>query len=411
MAIKGKISVSTIKKLKIEDKRLNDTEIAGFHARISPKGAIKYYLYYRLDGKQVNFLIGAASDITPAQARDLAKEKVGLVTQGQDIQEEKKEAKREYLIQKGLKLGAFLEEKYYPFLISRNPKTAKRTYIHITNRFEFLLNKQLNDISAWEIQKWIAEKRKKGRAAATINYSVNTLKGALSRAVDWGLIESHNLKSIKSIKEDNTRIRYLSADEESQLFKAIKERDQLIRDKRISANLHREVRGRDLFPSFEGVRFVDYIEPMILTALNTGLRRGELMSLTWDDVFFQNGYLVVKASNAKSKKVRNVPLNKTVLEALKEWRKQTPLLHYVFVSGEDKPLTDIKKPWLNLVERANLDNLKFHDLRHDFASKLVMAGVDLNTVRELLGHSDLKMTLRYAHLAPEHKSAAVNLIG
>ena len=411
MPLKKKISVSSIKALQIEDKRLNDTEIAGFHARISSKGAIKYYLFYRLNGKQTNYFLGSASDITPAQARDLAKEKVGLVTRGYDIQEQKKEAKKEHLLAKSLQLGTYLEEKYYPYLISRNPKTAKKTYQHIRNRFEFLLEKHLSEIKAWDVQKWVNERRKKGRAPSTINYAVNSLKGALSRAVEWGLIESHDLKSVKAIKEDNTRIRYLSPEEEKLLLKVINERDQKLRDKRVSANKHREKRGNELHPSFDGLRFVDYVEPIIITAMYTGLRRGELFALKWEDISFANRYLTVRATTAKSKKSRTVPLNDTVFSFLSDWRKQNPNAVHVFISGEDKPLTDIKKPWLRLVELAGLVNFNFHDLRHHFASKLVMAGVDLNTVRELLGHSDLKMTLRYAHLAPEHKAAAVNLIG
>ena len=77
---------------------------------------------------------------------------------------------------------------------------------------------------------------------------------------------------------------------------------------------------------------------------------------------------------------------------------------------DDQPIKDIKKAWSNLLTGAEISDSRFHDLRHHFANKLVMAGVVLNTVRELMEHSDLKMTLRYTHLAPEHITAAVNLI-
>lgn len=96
---------------------------------------------------------------------------------------------------------------------------------------------------------------------------------------------------------------------------------------------------------------------------------------------------------------------------LSNWLSDTDDSGFVFKGSDNKALTDIKRTWNTLLTEANIKNLRFHDLRHHFASKLVMAGVDLNTVRELLGHSDLKMTLRYAHLAPGHKAAAVNLIG
>ncbi|MCY9869685.1 site-specific integrase [Vibrio barjaei] len=411
MAIKKKITAAALRDLTLEEKRINDTEVSGFHAIKFESGKTVYYLYFRLDGKQVNFKIGLASDLTPSQARDLARAKLGEVAKGKNVQEDKKQARDEAKRRKFLNFGTYLDKKYRPFLETRNPKTVDKTIGHLKSRFEHFLNKDLDKISAWDVEKWKSERIKLGRAPATINYSINTLKGALSRAVEWGLIESHNLTKVKTLKHDNTRIRYLSEVEEDKLLEAIYNRSELIRDKRKSANAHREARGMKLHPCLSGVRFVDYIEPIVLTAMHTGLRRGELLSLTWDDIFFPNQYLVVKGSEAKSKKTRTIPLNATVLEALREWRQQNPFCHYVFVSGEDKPLTDIKKPWLRLVEQAGLDNFNFHDLRHHFASKLVMAGVDLNTVRELLGHSDLKMTLRYAHLAPEHKAAAVNLIG
>ena len=72
-----------------------------------------------------------------------------------------------------------------------------------------------------------------------------------------------------------------------------------------------------------------------------------------------------------------------------------------------EPMRDIKTAWSSLMTAAKIDGFRFHDCRHHFASRLVQAGVDLNTVRELLGHGDIRMTLRYSHLAPEHKAAAV----
>ena len=93
------------------------------------------------------------------------------------------------------------------------------------------------------------------------------------------------------------------------------------------------------------------------------------------------------------------------------WRNQTDSTGLVFpspVTGES--LISIKRSWGAVVKDAKLEDFTFHDLRHTFASKLVMKGVDLNTVRELLGHASIDMTLRYAHLAPEHKAAAVAVL-
>jgi integrase len=103
-------------------------------------------------------------------------------------------------------------------------------------------------------------------------------------------------------------------------------------------------------------------------------------------------------------------MNKESLHVLKNWKKQSTKFRYVFPSQEGGRLEDIKSAWLKLLERAQIIDFRWHDMRHDFASRLVMAGVPLNTVRDLLGHSDIKMTLRYAHLAPGTKAAAVELL-
>ena len=145
--------------------------------------------------------------------------------------------------------------------------------------------------------------------------------------------------------------------------------------------------------------------------MNTGLRRGELFNLRWCDVDFDHRNLTVAGSYSKTGKTRHIPLNDEAFEVLQQWGSQTgqkPEL--VFAGKSGSRLTDIKKSWSKLLQDAGIENFRWHDLRHHFASKLVMASVDLNTVRELLGHSSLDMTLRYAHLAPEHKAAAVAVL-
>ncbi|WP_045608121.1 site-specific integrase [Vibrio parahaemolyticus] len=391
MAVKKKITNTSIKQLTIEDGRLNDTEISGFHARISPKGAIKYYFYYRLNGKQRNYLIGSADSMTPAQARDLAKEKAGLVASGVDVQVQRaEECKAE--VRRSLTLGKYLEEHYKDYLFAMNPKTAKQSYQSIANTFAFLADKPLEDIKAWDIQQWVTEKRKLGRAPATIEYTFNRLKAALSRAVEWEFIESHNLSSVKIAKEDNTRIRYLSESEEAALLNALAAREaQLCEDN-------------------DSYQYADFFTPLITLAMHTGMRKGEMLTLRWESVSFENRYLTILSENAKSKKKRTIPMNDTVFNMLSQWRAQNLNEEYVFVH-EGKQVSFFQYPWQNLLKAAGIENFRFHDLRHHFASKLVMAGVDLNVVRELLGHADLKMTLRYAHLAPAHTAAAVQLIG
>ncbi|MDC5850872.1 integrase family protein, partial [Vibrio europaeus] len=312
MPITKKITVSTIKSLRIEDRRINDTEIHGFHARISLQGKVKYYFYYRVDGKQRNYFIGSGSVLSPNQARDKAKEVAGLVASGVDVHIDKRELKT--IKTTKLTLGTYLEETYLPYLESLNPKTSRHAYRVITSSFKSILKKPLAEVNAWDIQKWVTERRKLGRSPATVSYAVNRLKAAFNRAVEWEWIESHNLNKVKLVREENTRVRYLSETEERTLMRSLRNRDEQIRAQRRSGNRHRQERNQSLYPTFDNVRFVDYLEPLVITAINTGLRRGELLALKWGDIDFEQQYLSVRAQNAKAKKSRNIPLNDTVLE-------------------------------------------------------------------------------------------------
>ena len=113
-------------------------------------------------------------------------------------------------------------------------------------------------------------------------------------------------------------------------------------------------------------------------------------------------------------KIIHIPMNLTLIKTLMAWKEQTGRNgnDLIFPSPKTGGVMDnCKKAWASLLKEANIVNFRWHDMRHDFASQLVMKGADLNTVRELLGHADMKMTLRYAHLAPQVKRAAVEMLG
>ena len=116
----------------------------------------------------------------------------------------------------------------------------------------------------------------------------------------------------------------------------------------------------------------------------------------------------VTGGGAKSRMTRHIPLNTESEAILAEWQAHVPdTSGFVFPGKDGGRLDNVNRSWRGLMKNAGITGFRFHDLRHNFASRLVMAGIDLNTVRELLGHSDIKMTLRYAHLAQEVKAAAV----
>jgi len=228
------------------------------------------------------------------------------------------------------------------------------------------------------------------------------LKAVLSKAVKWGMLERNPFQGLR-VKASKPRsvVRFLTAAEEKRLRDALSERDRTLAAARASANEWRKARKRPTFPEIPKGGYASHLTPIVLLAMNTGLRRNELLSLNWSDINFDAKMLTVRPENAKSGKQRHIPLNVEAVAALRQWQSQT--------GGEERVfgVNGVKSAWKGLLIAAKVERFRFHDLRHHFASRLVMAGVDLNTVRELLGHADLTMTLRYAHLAPAHLAAAV----
>jgi site-specific recombinase XerD len=204
---------------------------------------------------------------------------------------------------------------------------------------------------------------------ATINRHRALLSLTYRLAIRNGKIKENPARLVRHRLEDNARIRFLSPEEETKLREAI-----------------------------EGA-CPERIAELEL-ALNTGLRLSEQYTLRWQDVSFTRRTLTIRRS--KNGATRHVPLNKAALGALESLAKRASGSEFA-CGGATEP-----RRWFEpVVKAAGLEDFTWHCLRHTFASRLVMAGVDIRTVQELLGHKTISMTVRYSHLAPKHTLAAV----
>ncbi len=376
------ITNSLINKLSPKENRyeVRDSKLTGFILRVNPTGKMVYLCEFKR-GRKIN--IGRADAISPNQARDLARQILFDHAQGNDPH--KKLDKPPTTTFK-----KFIEDTYAPWRIAHR-KHGKEDILRLkTHFFELFGNKNINELKNITLEKWRSKRLNNGIHAETINRDVNVLKASLSKAVEWSVITDHPFEKIKPLKFDRRpKVRYLSNEEFLRLSKTISKRQQ----NRI-----------DRSDYLEEHHFDDCLESLITISLNTGARRGELLTLTWSNVDFDNKLISIIG---KSQVLRHVPLNKPALECLTAWKKINEHHNLVFSHANGKIITAVQRKWKAFLEQAEIKDFRWHDMRHHFASKLVMAGVDLNTVRELLGHSDIKMTLRYAHLAPEHKARAV----
>lgn len=366
---------------------IRDADIGGLLLRVQPSGLRTFYVEL---SRGVRFRLGRFPVMTVEAARTQAKEKLGIFAST---------GERPTRSPRVASFRDFLRDRYGPWA-KAGMKTGARTVATLEAQFERFLDKPLADVTAWSVEKWKATRLKAGINPATVNRDLVRIKAALAKAVEWNILPDNPLRSVKRARgEDSGRVRYLSAAEEKALRTALAARDDAHRARRESGSAWRTSRGIEPLEAING--YSDHLTPMVILALNTGLRRGELTSIRWDDINLPGRLLTVRAGYAKSGKARHVPLNKEavgVLEAL--WIARSD-------EGRLFPLLDPKKAWAAVLASAKIKAFRFHDLRHTFASNLVMAGVDINTVREFLGHADLTMTLRYAHLAPSHKAAAI----
>ena len=393
-----------VKKIAVTGKQIDyrDTRLKGLVLRVTPSGVKSWYCEYAR-GKRI--WLGRADAVGYSEANDAAQVIMSDFYRGIDPAEARKPPIEVPTLE------AFLDGDYATWARA-NQRAHVQNLARLRTAFKGLLSRKLDAVTALDIERWRGGQVDRGLSHETINRDISSIKACLNRAVDWEVLDRNPLEKVKKARtDDRIKVRYLTEVEENRLRAALDAREERRRSERDSANAWRKSRKQGLLPDLRDVLFTDHLKPLVLLSINTGARRGELFDLCWENVDIDRRILTVSGATAKSKRTRHIPLNKEATAVLASWHKQTGRREgMLFVNDDGNRFDRVNTSWRRLLKNAAITDFRWHDMRHHFASKLVMGGVDLNTVRELLGHSDYSMTLRYAHLAPEHKLKAVEVL-
>ena len=240
-------------------------------------------------------------------------------------------------------------------------------------------NRVAESITPNELSAWLAEMQKIKKWQ---NGTYNRVKAAISKAFKLGVanrkVTQNPVRSVPQKKESIGRVRFLSDEEEIRLKKALVNRSHCL--------------------------------PQLEIALNTGMRKGEQFSVTWNQIDFERKTIFL--DRTKNGSSRHVMLNSEALRTLEDLKSEHEKRglnpsNTLFLDRKNQPIRDPREWFANATSEAGISGMTWHILRHTFASRLVMKGVDLKTVQELMGHKTIAMTARYAHLSESHKFSAL----
>jgi len=318
-----------------------------------------WYIDYRAYGKRYRECIGANKKL----AQEVLHKRLVEIAEGKFLD------KRSRL---NIKFTDFAND-YIELYSRHNKKDWKKDLTRLKSLKAFLGEKYLHMITPLQIEEYKA-KRIKEVSPATVNRELACIKHMFTMAIQWSKADKNPVKKVKLFRENNQRLRYLEREEAEKLVRNCK----------------------------------GYTKQIVIIALNTGMRKGEILGLKWSDIDFRRG--IIYLLDTKNGERREVPMNDMVKRAFVNQHKykDSP---YIFCNKDGRPFRDIRKSFIAGLKKSGIINFRFHDTRHSFASQLVMSGIDLNTVRELLGHKSIRMTLRYSHLSPAHKKRAVDVLG
>jgi integrase len=310
-------------------------------------------------------------------------ERVGPVSEG--VAKEKLTIRRAEVIRGEWKLKVVkipfdkFKEQYLEFSkANKKPRTTVRDNVSAKPLQEFFKGKFLSEINPFMIEKYKQRRKEDGVSVRTVNIELACLRHMFNMAMKWGKAQKNPVKEVRLFKEPEGKDRILSPEEEVRLLETVR-----------------------------NTKKAKHLEPVIIAALQTGMRKSEVLGLKWSNVDFANRLITVEGT--KSGYIRKIPMNAKLTEILQHGRKENHS-EFVFADRRGKPYKSFRSAWEHALEKAKIEELTFHSLRHTFGTRLGMAGVDIKTIQELMGHRDIKMTMRYSHPTAQHKRNAVEVL-
>jgi integrase len=279
---------------------------------------------------------------------------------------------------KSPKFNVFAEEYLAWAHANLKPATCRRLSFLIPRLLALFAHKKLSDLTSWHLEQYKKARKDEGCMASTINVELATLKAMLRKAQAWGKLADHPGQAVKPFKAIQQEARFFAEDEERRLLAAS----------------------------------TPALRRLIQIGLLTGFRRQELANLRPEHIDFDRRTVSVAAAFSKNGESRTIPMGARLHALLHEALalRGDALTLLVTDAGISWTLAAMTSAFQRLCKQLGFGSMGPHVLRHTFASRLVMAGIDLRTVQELLGHKSIMMTMRYAHLSPDHKRLAMETL-
>lgn len=378
--MKTKLTQSLVNSYKIPEnvtarkQELVDEGGTGLFLNVSYTGVKTFFLRYRSaqNGNKTTYVkLGLATDISLSQARNKVKELRAEIALGDDPQAKVKKQRNEITYSK------FMEEHYFPHIKPRKRSAKGYRQMYDTHLKLAFGDYRVNQITRRMVQAFHDDLRAQGLANATANRYLALLKSSYNTGIMMEVIDARNPAIGIPMFEEVGRERYLDAEELNRLLPVLME---------------------DAGQIAKITRFL----------LATGLRLGECLNCEWKHINIENTVMVIPSARSKSKKTASIPLNAAAIQVLQECNHDSD---YPFANPKmGKAYVSIKKGFKNLMDRAGVEGVTAHTLRHTAASMMINAGQSLYAVQAVLRHSSSQVTEKYAHLDPQSVMAASDTI-